>query len=192
MKLRRIEMPDTNFTVSSARQFSKRITELLENVWGSASEIAKEAAEEIGELAVEYAVFNIETTNDMEAHSEHTPKLTENLSGGSRQTGNVLDETGELKNSIKLEDTIMLPDGIIIVLSSDVPYAEYHELGAPNSTIPSKDGGTHSAPIPARPFMKPAIEKAIKKSFSSRNLESRIRKSLADYVKGRKWKKHFK
>jgi len=185
-------MPDTNFTLSSSNQFNKRITELLERVWGSASEIAKEAAEEIGELAVEYAKFNIETNQDMEGHSEYTPKLTENLSGKARQTENVLDETGELKESVKLEETIMRVNGVTLVLSSDVPYAEYHELGAPNNTVPSRGGGTHSAPIPARPFMKPAILKAIKKSFSSRNLESRIRKSLADYVKGRKWKKHFR
>lgn len=177
------------FRVSDSSGLNKRMTELMERVWGSASEIAREAAEEIGELAVEYARENIETTQNMEGHSEHTPSLTEKLSGGERQTENLLDETGEMKDSIRVEDAIFAPYGIIVELSVDVPYAEYHEMGANNITIPNQ-AGTFS--IPARPFLKPAIIKAIKKSFASRNLESRIRKSLAAYVKKRKWRKHFK
>jgi phage gpG-like protein len=177
------------YKVSNASGLNKRISELMERVWGSAQEIAREAAEEIGELSVEYAKQNIETTQNMDGHSEHTPKLTENLSGGERSTGNLLDETGEMKNSIRLEDAIFTPYGIIVELSVDVPYAEYHEMGADNITIPNQSG-TFS--IPARPFLTPAMVKAIRKSFSNRNLESRIRKSLADYVKKRKWRKHFK
>ena len=168
-----------------AKEFNKRLSELMDRVIRSIPEAGDLIAEEISQKAVKYAKSNIETGANMDGHSEHTESLTKNLRG--EETKNVLNESGELKNSIHVVEKLFSRDSIIIVIGSDVEYASYHEEGF-TTRIPIS-GKEYK--VSARPFLKPAVEKAIKNSFSF-GLESRIRKALKAKASGKNWKKFFK
>lgn len=170
----------------SGREFNKTISGLLDRVIASAPFIAEAAANEIAELAVEYAKENIETGRNMADHSEYTADLTEKLSGGARATNNVLDETGELKESIYVVEKLLSNDGVYIVIGSNLDYAAYHEEGF-SARIPRLN---QRKPVPARPFMRPAVERAIKSSLRY-GLESRIRKAFTAALSKKSWKKFF-
>jgi len=169
-----------------AKEFSKSISGLFDRVISKMPLIAEAAASEIAELSVEYAKENIESGNGMAGHSQHTPDLTEKLSGGSRQTGTVLEETGALKDSIYVVEKLISSDGVYIVLGSNLEYAALHEEGF-TAIIPRINKDKR---VPARPFMRPAIEKAIKHSLRY-GLESRIKKAMSAAMSKRSWKKFF-
>lgn len=172
----------------SGKQFNKEITELLTRVITNAPFIIDAAASEIAELAIECIKENIELGNNMAEHSEHTPELTQNLSGKARGVGSILEETGELKNSVYVVDKLLSRDGVYIVIGSDLPYAAYHEEGLLNKVkIPGVKGAKS---IPARPFIRPGMEKAVKKAFRY-GLESRIRKAFKAALSKKSWKKFF-
>lgn len=170
----------------TGREFNKTISNLLDRVIASAPFIAEAAASEIAELAIEYAKENIETGRNMAAHSKYTPDLTEKLSGGTRNTNSVLEETGELKESIYVVEKLLSSDGIYIVIGSNLEYAAYHEEGF-TSIIPRIN---KSKTVPARPFMRPAVERAVKSSLRY-GLESRIRKAFTAAMSKKSWKKFF-
>jgi phage gpG-like protein len=173
---------------SGSKEFNKKMRELMERVERAIPDLADMIGSEIGKAAVEYAKENIELGRDMADHSEHTPELTEKLSRGTRQTQSVLEESGRLKESIFLVDRIVTIDGVIIVLGSNVPYAAIHEEGFSGVVIPNIK---KLKSIPARPFMKPGIERAIREAFRY-GLEDRVRKSLSAAASKRNWKKFFK
>jgi phage gpG-like protein len=168
-----------------AKEFNKRLRELMARVENSLPELGEIVASEISQKAVQNAKNNIERGTNMEGHSEFTPELTEKLRGGG--TENILDESGMLKDSIYVVDKLFNRDSIIVVIGSYMPYAGYHEEGF-NAKIPGVKG---TEAVPARPFLKPGVEKAIKDAFSF-GLEARVRRALDAKVRGRSWKKFFK
>lgn len=168
-----------------AKEFNKRTQELMRDIERSLPEVAELAANEIGEKAIEYAKENIDNSRNMQEHSEFTAELTEKLRGG--QTGGILNESGMLRDSIYLVDKLFSSDSVIIVIGSYMPYAGYHEEGF-TTRIPGPGGLEKD--VPARPFMKPAVERAIKEAFRS-GMESRIRKALDAKIRKRSWKKFF-
>lgn len=170
-----------------AKQFNKRAMELFQRMERTLPEVAEMAASDIAKKAVEYAKENIEYGRNMQGHSEFTPELTSKLSDGSRNTGDILKESGMLQDSIYVVDKLFSADSVVIVIGSYMPYAAYHEEGLNNLKIPGINGDRK---IPARPFMKPAVERAINEAFRY-GLESRIRKALDASAKRKSWKKFF-
>lgn len=168
-----------------AKEFNKRARELFQRVENSLPEMMELVAEDIARKAVEYAKENIENEKNMDGHSEHTPQLTKNLRGGD--TGSVLQESGMLKDSIYVVDRLFSSDSVVVVIGSYMPYAGYHEEGF-TSRIPRTNAEVR---VPARPFMRPAVERAIKEAFRY-GLEERMKKALHAHVTKKNWKKFFK
>lgn len=168
-----------------AKEFNKKARDLFKRVENSLPEMLEIVADDIARKAVQYAKENIENQKNMEDHSEHTAKLTENLRNG--ETKNVLDESGMLKNSIYVVDRLFSSDSVVVVIGSYMPYAGYHEEGF-STRIPRTNAIKN---VPARPFMKPAVERAIKEAFRY-GLEERIRKALHANITKKNWKKFFK
>jgi phage gpG-like protein len=166
-----------------AKEFSKRLRDLMDRVERTIPELGDMVAEEIAQKAVQNAKQIIENGTGMDGHSPDTPRLTENLRGGSTQE--VLDESGMLKDSIYVVDKLFFRTNVIIVIGSYMPYAQYHEEGF----ITKISKNTYSEVEP-RPFLKPGLEKALRDAFRL-GLESRIRRALKAKVSGKNWKKFF-
>lgn len=171
-----------------SKQFNKKAKELFQRMERTLPELADIIASDIAEKAVEYAKENIEYARNMQEHSEFTPDLTKKLSKGERETGSILNETGALQESIHVVDKIFSADYVVIMIASSVPYAAYHEEGFDGIKIPGIEGDRK---IPARPFMRPAVVRAINEAFRY-GLESRVRKALDASARKRSWKKFFK
>lgn len=84
--------------------------------------------------------------DEIKRNVEHNLKFAATIIGGMAEgyaKGYAPVDTGNLRNSIS---HITIDNGHTVVIGTNVQYAPYQELGAPN------------AHVPAHPFLRPAIE----------------------------------
>lgn len=156
-------------------------------------EINRHAIAIIAKRAVEIAKDNIEKGgNPTEPHSEYTPELTEKLRGGT--TGDVLNETGKLKASIRITANTVAMGKVYVTIGSELIYAAIHEYGGhPGGAVKgiSSDGKTSLAGyIPPRPYLRPAIQEAIFEAVDG-DLDEKIARAYDLAVQKKNWRKAF-
>lgn len=155
-------------------------------------EFLRYIAHEIGRVAVRLAKENIKNADQKyEAHSEWTESMTQKFSKGARETKNLLDETGEMHDSIKIiSSTVSYGRVIVDVGIKDPDRAKIAEILEYGAVFISNNGTLIT--IPKRPFLQPAVREAIDVAFSETNLPQMIDLAIQAKMAGKDWKKYFK
>ncbi len=137
----------------------------LEILESELPEINRYAIATIADRAVEIARNKIEQGGDPSVgHSDDTDELTSKLSKGRRSTGSELNETGKLKNSIRITSNTIAMGKIHVNIGSDLIYAHILEYGGfPFGAVGPPPAGF----IPPRPYLRPAIQEAIWEALGS-------------------------
>lgn len=181
---------------SKNNKFVKNIADFIDSIEAykliiEDPEFARYIAHEIAKVAVRKAKLNVINggAGKRLAHSRNTERMTETYSKGTRQTLDVLYETGSLYNAIRIVASTVAFGRVIVEVGIKDPklakIAELNEFGDRVSNAPIID-------IPARPFLLPAVEEAAQLAFETTLLNKAIHDAVSAKMNGKDWRKAFR